>query len=297
MNRYVLVLAFSIAGTCYAQIGGNPLTGGGGGTGCTTGTSTVVQKGDGSGGCAPAVANTDYAPVNNATFTGNTVANLFTGPLTGNVTGNVSGSSATAGTAAALTCGTLLGDLPYFNTTSTMACLPGSITSTVKILTQTGNGTISAAPAWSAVTGTGTPVLSASPTVTGTWNMGAISMTGNVTSPRWVSSGTAPTIAVGAGAGTGATASILAGSTNAVGQLTVTSGTVPAPATVVATVTFNGTVSPAPRAVYLFPVNATAALDTLQVFSSIPSTTTWTINAGATGLTASLAHTYFYLVL
>lgn len=170
MKKLIVLLAL-VGSSSLAQISPPYNPGGGGGSGCTTGTSTVVQKGNGSGGCSDAVANTDYAPVNNATFTGNTVANLFTGPLTGNVTGNVSGSSATAGTAAALTCGTLLGDLPYFNTASTMACLPGSTTSTTKVLVQTGNGTISAAPAWIGTTGTGTVVLSVSPTGTGmaTW--------------------------------------------------------------------------------------------------------------------------------
>src|SRR5882672_3071131 len=119
-----------------------PYPSGGWGGGCTTGTSTVVKKGNGSGGCSPAVANTDYAPSDTPIFTGTVTAPTFAGALTGNVTGNVTGSSATATTASALTCGTLLGDLPYFNTASTMACLPGSTTSTVKILGQTGNGTI-----------------------------------------------------------------------------------------------------------------------------------------------------------
>lgn len=94
-------------------------------------------------------------------------ATSFVGPLTGNVTGNVSGSAATATTAGALTCGTALGDLSYFNTATTMACLPGNTTAAVKILGQTGNGTISAAPAWLTVTGTGAPVLGTAPTITG----------------------------------------------------------------------------------------------------------------------------------
>lgn len=223
------------------------------------------------------------------TYTSTPVVTSITGALVGN---------ATTATTATNDSGGALGSMPYQTAPGTTAQLTGSTSSAIAVLTQTGTGSVSAAPNWNATTGTGLAVFNAAPTISGTATFsGAISLAGTITSPRWNPSGTAPTIAVGAGAGTGATASVLAGSTNAVGQLTVTSGTVPTPTSVIATITFNGTVSPAPRAVYLFPVNATAALDTLQVFSSIPSTTTWTINAGATGLTASLAHIWFYLVL
>lgn len=108
-------------------------------------------------------------------------ANSFVGPLTGNAS-----TATTATTATNLACGTLLGDLPYFSAAATIACLPGSITSTTKVLIQTGNGTISAAPSWGAVIGTGSPVFSTSPTITtptlsGLTNSGAITANGALT--------------------------------------------------------------------------------------------------------------------
>lgn len=129
--------------------------------------------------------------------TGNLQATSFTGPLTGNVTGNVSGSAGTAGsattatTASALACGTNLGDIAYFSAASTMACLPGRTASTQGILGQIGNGTISAAPAWLATTGTGSVVLSISPIGTGmaTWARLALNQA-NGTSPMTITSST-----------------------------------------------------------------------------------------------------------
>lgn len=71
---------------------------------------------------------------------------------------------------------TTLGDIIYENATPAAARLAGNITTTKKYLSQTGNGTISAAPAWAQIaaadlsngtTGTGAVVLAASPALTG----------------------------------------------------------------------------------------------------------------------------------
>lgn len=202
----------------------------------------------------------------------------------------------TATTANALSCGTLLGDLPYFTAATTMACLPGSTTTTTKILGQTGNGTISAAPAWLPVVGTGSPVFSNAPTVTGTWTFsGAMSVTMG-TFTRFRTTGTAPTIAAGAAAGSGATATVLAGSTNQAGQITITTAGTPLANGTLATVTFNGTVTPAPLTVTLMPANAAAATAFTAIFTNIPGTTTWTISTGTTAPAVG-AMTYFYVVI
>lgn len=64
---------------------------------------------------------------------------------------------------------TTLGDTIYGGASGTPTRLAGSTASTATVLTQTGTGSASAAPAWSGVTGTlGSVVLSASPTITGT---------------------------------------------------------------------------------------------------------------------------------
>lgn len=74
---------------------------------------------------------------------------------------------------------TTLGDIIYENATPAAARLAGNISTTLAVLTQTGNGTISAAPAWTTTTGTGSIVLSASPTLTGTLTVAALSGSGN----------------------------------------------------------------------------------------------------------------------
>jgi len=53
----------------------------------------------------------------------------------------------------------------YENSTPAAARLAGSTSSTLAVLTQTGNGSVSAAPVWTSSTGTGNVVLSTSPTL------------------------------------------------------------------------------------------------------------------------------------
>jgi hypothetical protein len=60
---------------------------------------------------------------------------------------------------------TTLGDIMYENATPAAARLAGSTSATIAVLTQTGNGTISAAPAWVTATGIGSPVFGTSPTL------------------------------------------------------------------------------------------------------------------------------------
>lgn len=61
-----------------------------------------------------------------------------------------------------------LGDLLYSDATNSLAKLTGNTASTIKVLTQTGTGVVSAAPVWTASTGTGNVVFSSSPTITDT---------------------------------------------------------------------------------------------------------------------------------
>lgn len=60
---------------------------------------------------------------------------------------------------------TTLGDIMYENATPAATRLAGNTSSTLAVLTQTGTGSASAAPAWTSSTGTGNVVLATSPTL------------------------------------------------------------------------------------------------------------------------------------
>ncbi len=120
-----------------------------------------------------------------------------------------------------------------------------------------------------------------SATFTGTLTMNGHIITGNSIGST--------TIAAGANAGTGATATISGNDTS--GTITVTTGTGPAAGTL-ATITFAGTYGSAPRVV-LTPTGANGA--TLQYYVG-STTTTFTLSSG-TAPTASTAYTYNYQVM
>lgn len=227
------------------------------------------------------------------TLTANSVtAPTFTGALLGNAN--------TATTATNLPGGTTGGDVPYQSAAGTTSLVTGNITTTLNVLTQTGNATVSAAPAWLPTTGTGNVVRAISPTLTGTVTTTAISNSATVSSLRFRPTGaTAPTIAAGAGSGSAlnAAVSILAGSNNTVGQITCVTGATPTAGAVIATITFNGSVSPSPMVAMLQAANANAATFMVNVFTTAPSTTTWTITSGTVPLTAALTYIWYYTVI
>jgi hypothetical protein len=70
---------------------------------------------------------------------------------------------------------TTLGDLIYGDASGNDVRLAGSTSATISFLSQTGTGTVSGVPAWTTSTGTGSVVLSAAPTLTG-----SVLMTGSV---------------------------------------------------------------------------------------------------------------------
>ena len=61
---------------------------------------------------------------------------------------------------------TLLGSLPYQSNTDTTSFLSPNTTTSIRVLTQTGDGTNGAAPVWTASTGTGSVVFATSPSLT-----------------------------------------------------------------------------------------------------------------------------------
>ena len=110
--------------------------------------------------------------------------------------------------------------------------------------------------------------------------------------------GTAPTIAAGAGAGTSPTVSVVTNSTNNRGGLSITTGTSPTASSTIATVTFATGQAPA-NVLFcqIYPTNvAAAALATtaLPYRSSTPSTTSFAISSNGSALGASTAYTFGY---
>lgn len=105
----------------------------------------------------------------------------------------------------------------------------------------------------------------------------------------------APTIAAGAGAGTSPTVSIAGNDIS--GEISVTTGTLPTVSAVVATITFNVAYTAAPYVV-LQASNASTGLlaGAAKSYVGSRSTTTFTVDAGATGLVGSTAYKWTYIV-
>ena len=105
----------------------------------------------------------------------------------------------------------------------------------------------------------------------------------------------APTVAEGAGAGTGATVQLTG--TDSAGVITVTTGTLPTAAATVVTVTFASAFDYAP-AVVLSPGNAaTALLSGGTMARAVASTTVITLTAGSTGLTGATTYVWQYVTV
>lgn len=115
--------------------------------------------------------------------------------------------------------------------------------------------------------------------------------------------GPAPvSIVAGTGAGTGPTVAFVAGSSDSRGVFTVTTGTAPATAATIVTITlanaFN-TPTAVPFLVFLQPFSSlTASLSAAQAVSwSWISSTSWKLNSNSSGLTASTAYSWQYLLV
>jgi trimeric autotransporter adhesin len=94
-----------------------------------------------------------------------------------------------------------------------------------------------------------------------------------------------PTIAVGAAAGSGASATI--SGNNAAGVITLITGTGTTAAATLTTITFNGTLGTAPLGCALMSRNANASGQVAVLYTTAPSTTTWTIAVAGAALAAS----------
>jgi hypothetical protein len=152
-----------------------------------------------------------------------------------------------------------------------------------------------AAPANGLIVSGSVGVGSASPAgllSVGASNQFQVDGSGDVTVRQIVGSGAAPTISVGGGAGTGASATITG--TAISGVISVTTGTSTASSAAVASVAWSLSAATPPQGCSLMPRNATAAAVTGTIFTGSPSTSGWTVNAGANALAASTSYSWTY---
>lgn len=111
-----------------------------------------------------------------------------------------------------------------------------------------------------------------------------------------IGEGTAPTIANGPAAGTGPGTPTIVG-TNLSGVITVTTGTATTASAVLATVTFNGTLSTAPRVCSIQAQGINAIGQSTMVYPTTPTTTTWTLAVAGSPIPVSTTYTWGYLCI
>ena len=120
--------------------------------------------------------------------------------------------------------------------------------------------------------------------------------TATIASNLGLSNTTAPTMAAGAAAGTSPTCTSVTGNNNS-GVISCTTGTATTASATLATITFNGTLGTVPNGCTLFPRNANTALLATDVYTTAPTSTTFTIAVGGTAPTVSTLYTWSYLCL
>lgn len=116
------------------------------------------------------------------------------------------------------------------------------------------------------------------------------------TAPQVIFSGAAPAIANGAAAGTSPGTPTITGA-NMAGVITVTTGTATTASATLATITFNGTVTTAPRACMLQPLGVNAAGQNSMIYSTAPNTAGWTIGVAGSPVPVSTTYTWGYVCI
>jgi len=134
-------------------------------------TGSAVQKANGTGGLTPATAKTDYWDTTDLAGDSGTGGTHGLAPAPGAGDAAAGKFLKADGTWAAPPSGfsnpmTTLGDLIYENATPTPARLAGSTSATKQFLTQTGTGSVSAAPAWGTIAAGDVPTLNQNTTGT-----------------------------------------------------------------------------------------------------------------------------------
>lgn len=145
----------------------------------------------------------------------------------------------------------------------------------------------------------GTPDVMIARTAAGRlqFNSGTTDVLRDAQMSHLLAGGTAPTIAAGTGAGTSPTVTIVSGSQDMAGRVSVVTGSSPTAAGVVCTITLNRAY-PTGTWPVISPANAAAAelTGTAKVYASGASTTTWTITVASGSLAGSTTYLWNYHV-
>ena len=120
---------------------------------------------------------------------------------------------------------------------------------------------------------------------------------GETTLKRIISSGLAPSAAVGTGAGSGGTVSIGAGSTDMAGTITLNIGSSPPTVQTVATITFASAMAAAPRAIVISARNNQAGMSLARFFIATKTASAWTISSTDVALSASTTYMLDYIII
>lgn len=129
-----------------------------------------------------------------------------------------------------------------------------------------------------------------SPNVIG--DTGCSGSNGKTSANQFIGIGSAPAIAVGAAAGSGASASLTG--TNTSGHISITTGTGTTASAILATITFNGTLTTSSQICPLTPIGANAVGQVAMVNPSFPTVSGFTINVAGSAVPSSTTYTYGY---
>jgi trimeric autotransporter adhesin len=126
----------------------------------------------------------------------------------------------------------------------------------------------------------------------GATNQFQVDGSGDVTVRQIVGSGASPTVSAAPAAGSGASATVTG--TAVSGVLSVTAGTGPSASAALLNVAWTLGSSTPPEGCSLMPRNAAAAAVAATIYTGAPSTSGWTVNVGATALSASTLYSWSY---
>lgn len=158
----------------------------------TTTRKVLTQTGNGSVSAAPAWNQLGVADISDIASNYSPLAGSSSITTVGTVTSGVWSGTAIGTTkgGTGLTSYTL-GDVPYASASNTLSNLAGNTTTTRKFMNQTGNGSVSAAPTWSALVAADIPDISA--TYAPATGSTSINTLGTVTTGTWSATAVGPT--------------------------------------------------------------------------------------------------------
>ncbi|RCR69431.1 hypothetical protein [Larkinella punicea] len=126
---------------------------------------------------------------------------------------------------------------------------------------------------------------------------GANTFSADQTIKRIIASGSAPSAAVGTGAGTGGNITIMAGSTDMAGTFTLVTGTSIPTNQTIATITFSSAFAAAPKAVVLTARNNQASMSIARFYISSKTASTFVLFSNDVALSSSQTYIFDFIVI